>query len=290
MPARDWTAAWAVVVIWAFNFIAAKAGVAQIPALFFLSLRFLLVAVLLAPFLRRPPPSWRYLLELALVLGGLHFGLLFVGLQGVDAGPAAVAIQLSIPFSAILARVVYGERLNTGQGVGLVLAFAGIYLVGGAPAAPVSGLHLAMVIAAAFAWAVSNILIKRLGSMNPFRLNAWFAVFTAPQLLAASVIFERGQFEALAAADWRGWGAVLYTAIGASIVAYGLWYRLLARHPVNRVVPLTLCAPVLAIAFAALLLGEAMTTSMVVGSALTLGGVAMVQFLKSRSAAPSPGA
>ncbi|MCU0838065.1 MAG: EamA family transporter, partial [Rhodospirillales bacterium] len=77
-------------------------------------------------------------------------------------------------------------------------------------------------------------------------------------------------------------------AVGASITAYGLWYYLIEKHEMNRVVPFTLLAPVLAVLLAALLLDEPLTVATVAGAIITTLGVAMIQFLKP--AVPAAGA
>lgn len=277
----DTVAALLVVLIWALNFIAGKIGLRELPPLLMLSMRFGLVALLLTPFLSRMRrESWRLVLLLSVVLGTGHFGLMFVGLSGVDAGPAAIAIQLTIPFSAILAAIFFGERQGMGQIAGQVLAFAGVYLLAGESSQPVNVLYLLFVVAAAFAWAVANVVIKRLGKVNVFALNGWVALLAAPQLLTLSFLLESGQREALAAASWSAFAAVGYTAVFSSIVAYGLWYYLVGRYPMNRVVPLTLLSPVMAVFFAVLLLGEPLSASTILGGAITLGGVALIEILR----------
>ncbi len=280
MRALDWAAAMTVVLIWALNFVIAKVGVGQLPPLFMLALRFSLVAVLLLAFLRRLGPRWRTMLIVSMVMGLLHFGLLFTGLRGVDAGPAAIAIQLAVPFSALLAWLAFGERMAAWQLAGLAIAFAGVYVLAGDPSRTPSALHFAMVVVAAFAWAAANIFIKRLSPISPFVLNAWLGVLAAPQLFLASLVLESGQFEAALAADWRGWGAVVFMALGASITGYGLWYYLIGKYEVTRVVPLMLLSPVLAVLLAAGILAEPLTVRTVLGGLVTIAGVAMIQFLK----------
>jgi O-acetylserine/cysteine efflux transporter len=275
----DHGAALCVILIWALNFVVGKIGVTQLPPLLLMGLRFALVAVLLAPFLTPVGKGWPWIAALGVVLGGLHFGLLFVGLQGVDAGPAAVAIQLAVPFSMLLATVFYRERLGTWQWAGMLLAFAGVYLLAGGPSQRSSTWHLLLVVLAAFAWAVANVLIKRLGPINVFKLNAWLAVLACPQLLLGSLLLEHGQRAAIADADWTAWGAMIYMAVGASIVAYGLWYYLIEKYEMNRVVPLTLLAPVFAVVLAVPLLGESISLHLLIGGAVTIAGVAMIHFL-----------
>lgn len=285
----DVLAALTVVVLWALNFIIGKVGLAQLPPLLMMALRFALVALLLLPFLGRARRHQRWpILAIAVVLGGGHFGLMFTGLAGVDAGPAAIAIQLTVPFSALLAAVFFAERLGRGQMFGMLIAFAGVYVLAGEPERMTGWAHLAMVVAAAFAWAVSNVLIKRLGPVNVFTLNAWVALLAVPQFIVASLVFETGQRQALAAADWRAFAAIGYMAVGSSIIAYGLWYSLIERYPMNRVVPLTLLSPVLAVFFAVLLLAEPLTPTMAVGGALTLAGVALIERLRPAAGEAQP--
>ena len=286
LTAGDTVAALAVVLVWAFNFIVGKVGVTQLPPLLLMAMRFALVAALLTPFFQPPGHRWRLILALSVVLGGMHFGLMFAGLRGVDAGPAAIAIQLTVPFSALLAAVFYRERLGVWQTAGMAVAFVGVYLLAGDSAHRPSAPHFVMVVGAAFAWAAANVLIKRLGRINVFTLNAWVALLASPQLLLASLLLESGQVRAIESADWRAWGAVVYMAVGASIIAYGLWYRLIEKYELNRVVPLTLLSPVLAVALAVPTLGEPLTGHVMIGGAITLAGVAMIQFLRPRMPEP----
>lgn len=280
LGALDIGAAMAVVLIWALNFIVGKVGVSELPPLLFLTLRFGLVAVLLVPWLRVPRGQWRGVLLLSVLLGGLHFGCTFAGLAGIAAGSVAIAIQLGVPFSALLAYLFYRERLGRWQLAGMTLAFGGIYLLAGEPQAAPSLGHLALVALGAFAWALANIVIKRIGPISPMRLNAWVALLAAPQLLLGSLLLERDHVTALANADVAALAAVAYTAIGASITAYGLWYYLIGKYEVNRVVPYTFLSPVIAVGLAALLLDEPLTWPLVAGGVVTTLGVAMIQRLK----------
>lgn len=280
MSLVDLAATLLVVVIWAFNFVAGKIGLSEFPPLLMLGLRFVVAGLLLAPFLRLPLRRWPLVVLIGVVLGGLHFGLVFSGLQGVHAGPAAIAGQLTVPFSAVLAWMVYGERMGWLQLAGMLIAFVGVYVLAGDPTQRPDPFYFLLVVLGAFAWAVANILIKKLGRISPFVLNAWVAAIGAPILFAASALIEEGQLQAIAGAGWRGWGTVLFMAVGASITAYGLWYYLIGKHQLNRIVPLTLLAPVLAVVLAAWILGEPITLRVVAGALITILGVAMIQFLK----------
>lgn len=283
MTPRDGLAAAAMIVIWAVNFIAGKLAVDAVPPLFTMALRFGLVALLLLPFLRVPPCRWRDLVAVGCVLGFLHFALLFTGLSQVQAGPVAMAGQLTVPFSALLAWIAFGERLAWRQYLGIALAFVGVWLLGEAPTTAPDPFYFALVVAGAFCWSLGNIQIKRLAAMNPFQLNGWIAWIAWPLHLAASLAFEDHQWDKLVGAGWLLWGGVVYMAVAASIVGYGLWYHLLGRYEVNRLVPLTLVTPVLAVVLAVIVLGEPLDASIVGGSVLTLAGVGMIQFFRPQN-------
>lgn len=83
----------------------------------------------------------------------------------------------------------------------------------------------------------------------------------------------------MAAAGWQGWGAVLYTALSGGIAGFWLWYWLLGRHPISRIAPFTLLAPLFAIMAGMVVLGERPGPAVWLGGALTLAGVALIQLL-----------
>ncbi|MBE0531802.1 MAG: EamA family transporter [Rhodospirillales bacterium] len=286
MHPRDIAAAAAIVLLWSVNFSANKIAVGQFPPVMMVAMRFALIGAMLAPLLRPTgKPFWRIAL-IAFTLGGLHFGLFFSGLKGIGAGMSAIVTQLAVPFSAVLAAVFFRERTGLPQVAGMALAFAGIYVIVGEPTLEFDALHLGLAVASALAFAAANIQIKLLGPVNGFVLNAWIAVLAAPQLAIVSLIGEEDQFAALAAADWRGWSAMIFTTVSGGVVAYGLWYYLLGRYAVNRIVPLTLMAPAFAILIAGVVLNEPLTWKVLAGTALTLIGVAAIQLRQASSRKP----
>lgn len=275
-PLRDRAIGLLVIVIWGLNFIAVKAGTIELPPLLLTGLRFSTVALLSLPFSPRLPSQWRLILLLSALMGGCHFGLLFVSVAGLDVPTAAIVGQLAVPFSALVARFFYRERLGWRGAAGLALSFGGVVLVVGEPqhASPWS---IVLGIFSAAAWAFSMVVIKRIGPISPMALNGWMALFAAPLLICLSLLFEDGQVRAIAQARWLGWGAVAYTAMLATMTGYTLWYRLLARYPINRVVPMTLLGPVVAVIAGYLLFGGLFGWSKILGGAATLAGVAVLQ-------------
>lgn len=266
-----------VVTIWGVNFVVMKLGTNQFPPFLLTALRFAIVAAVIVPFRPLPRPLWGWVMALAMVLGVGHFGLLCAAASGLDAATSAIGIQLCVPFSAMVGALIYKERLGPSGWAGLMLGMAGIVLLAGEPTHP-SLPHLILVISASMAWAWSHVVVKRIGPIDGLTLNGWTALFAMPVLALLSLVFESGQGQAVAQADWRGWAALAFITGASSLIAYTLWYRLIGRNPMNKVVPFTLLGPVIGVACGALMLGEPLHWQKLLGGALTILGVAVVQF------------
>lgn len=285
---RDSGLAVLVMVIWGYNFVVAKTGIAEFPPIFMMGLRFALSAMLLVPFVAMPRGRMKEIAALSVTLGAAHFSMMFTGLKTVDASTAAIAIQLQVPFSALLATVLLSDPPGWRRMAGMAVAFGGVVLIAGEPRFAGNLWALGLVIGAAFVWAVGNIQVKKMGQIDEMALLAWMSVMAAPQLFLLSWMLEDGQFAAAQAATWRGWGAVAYQAVVVVAISYGIWYRLLARHSVNVVVPYTLLVPLFGVASAVLWLDETLTTRVVFGGAITILGVAIILLRRPHLADPLP--
>src|ERR1700712_1896998 len=123
-----------VPLLWGYQFVAIKVGVNEFPPLFFLALRFVCIALLLVPFVKRPARrQFGPIAAISVFLGGLNFGLFYVGLGLGTGSLSAVAYQLATPFTVLLAWPLLGERPSLMTSAGVVLAFFGVgVLAGGA--------------------------------------------------------------------------------------------------------------------------------------------------------------
>ncbi|HYH36919.1 MAG TPA: EamA family transporter [Azospirillum sp.] len=282
MSPLDLGVAMLVVALWGINFGVAKIALLEFPPLFLMGMRFIIVAGLLLPFVRMPRGKLLGVLVLSTILGTVHFPMMFNGIKGIDAATASVVAQLQVPFASLLAAVIFKDRLGWKRAMGMLVAFAGVMLIAGEPRLGDSLWALGLVVAASFAFAAANVQIKRLGNIDGFALNAWMGLFAAPQLLILSALFERGQWEAVRNATWAGWGSLLYIAVLATIVAYGLWYRLMRRYDVNQAVPFMLLIPLFGVLSGVVLLNEPVTWTLVVGGLATVGGVGIIVLRRPR--------
>ncbi len=276
MSLRDSLLALLVMATWGLNFVVAKWGLAEFPPLFIMALRFILVAALLVPFTRVPIGKMLPIGLLSVTLGTVHFPLMFSGLNGIDAATASIAAQAQVPFSSLLAAVLFKDKLGWRRAAGMAAAFAGVVVIAGEPRLAGSLTPLFMILGASVAFAVASMQMKMIVGVDGFALNGWMALFAAPQLLILSFLTESGQMEALTNATAWGWGAIVYMAIGVTIGAYGMWYPLLRRYEVNQTMPYLLTVPVFGVAAGVLLMDDPLTMRLVIGGLLTVGGVAVI--------------
>src|SRR5262249_2328800 len=117
-------------------------------------------------------------------------------------------------------------------------------------------LPLLLVVGAAFAFAMSNVLTKRYGPFDPLLLMGWSSLLTVPQVTLMSLLLEHGQLTSLVTADQRGWLALAYTIFIGGILGFGLWFWLIARCSMGRVAPFGLLLPVFAVISSVLFLGD----------------------------------
>jgi O-acetylserine/cysteine efflux transporter len=263
-----------VMAIWGLNFPVSKIGLVELPPILLVALRFTVVALVLVPFVRFPRGQLVHLLPVSLTLGGVHFSLMFTGLARTDASMAALLGPMQIPFAALMAALVFGERVTLRLVVGFLVSFAGLALIAGGPHAA-DPVPILLILAAGIAWAISNIQLKAVAGLEPYSVTAWIALLSAPQLFLISLVLEENHIAVLTSAGWRGWGAVLFQAVFIAIVSYTMWYQLLRRYPVNIMMPMTLLTPVFGVLFSVLLLGEHLTLQLVAGGLVTLSGVAV---------------
>jgi len=278
----------AVTVVWGFNFAVVKTGLGLVPPIAFVALRFAVVGLMLLPWLRWPQRRFRDLLILSVVLGVVHFSLMFAGMRGLDVPTASIAIQLQVPFAAILAAIFFKETLHWRRLTGMAIAFAGVVLIAGEPRLSGNLLPLFEVIAAACFWAGATIQIKRIGDdVDVMALNGWVALLAAPQLALLSWATEHDQVAAIAAAGWRLWASLAFQAVLVTIFGYSIWYRLMRRFSVNQVMPFTLLVPLFGVLSGVIFFHDQLTLLMQVGGLCTILGVGIITIRRPRVIAPA---
>lgn len=267
----------AIIVIWGVNNAAAKVATEVLPPLMTGALRFAIAAACLIPFVRPPFPNWKSLLLIVCIGGPLHYGLVYLAFWlAHDVSPVSVATQLWVPFTALFAFVVLGEKLSRFALIGMGVAFLGVAWMTLDAHAIEDWKAVAVGVVAASAWAMTTVIARRTTSIPPLKMQGLLALVALPTLGFASAFFERGQFEALQKADALIWACLIWAGVVSSVLATTLVFWLVQKRPAGRVTPYLLATPVVSILIGWSLMGDVLTPQILTGSALTMVGVAVV--------------
>ncbi|MBM9468523.1 EamA family transporter [Nakamurella leprariae] len=290
MRPRDLLLAVLVPLIWGVNFVFVDRGLDDMPPFAFVALRFVLVCIPAIFFVKRPGVGFWPVVWIGMSISAAQFGLLFLGMHlGVPAGLAPLVLQAQVLFTVLLAALTLKEIPTRWQLLGIGVGAVGLLVVaiGRGQVAPV--LPLLIVIAAALAWAIGNVLTRRVKAASGLSLVVWSGLVVPVPMLAMSLIFEGHDVIARVAHDLTWWGVagVAFTAYAASLLGYGMWNTLLARYPASMVGPFAMLVPVIGFLAAWVVLDELPTTVEVIGGVLLLAGVAATALLGRRTR-PAP--
>lgn len=276
MPLRHLGLILAISIFWGTNFVVAKYALLEMSPLLLTTLRFVIVSVILSPFLRFHKDQLPLLLCIGLTAGAFNFGFFFLGLQYASASAAAVFVQLNAPFAVLLSIFFLGEHLSKHNIIGLALAFGGVMVLSFDPGIFTYKFGLMFVTLCAIFVAVSNVLMKKLKNVGVLDLQCHVALVSFPVLLLGSLVLEEGQMEAMKTASWIPWAAVLFMVFGANIIGHGGVYYLLQRYEVSRISTMLLLAPCIGVLSGVLLLNEPMSIRIAIGALITIGGIGVI--------------
>jgi O-acetylserine/cysteine efflux transporter len=284
---QDVLAGIAVALVWGMGIVFAKAAIAHFPPILLMTFRFAVTALALVWFVRPPVALFGHIFLIALISGALQYSLTFTGLQYVDASIAVLIVQLEVPFLVLLGALFLKETPGLRKWLGIAAAFAGVALISGEPRLRDAGSAVFLLVAGPFAWAVGQVMVRRLGQVSGITLITWMAVFATPQLFVLSLILEDNHWAVIRSADWVVWGTVIYLGLIMTALGYGLWYTLVRRHPVSQVAPFLLLMPVFSVLGGVAVLGESLSLRTVLGGLVVVGGVAFIVLERAaRPAAP----
>lgn len=279
-------------LIWGVNYSVVKYGTGVLPPLAYNALRITLAAaalVAIAAVKGGPPPARRdilSLLGLGMLGNGVYQVLFIEGVARTRAGEAALVVGASPALMAIFGRVLGVERITRTGAVGIVLSMFGVALIVLGRAAtgdPVHGGSLRgdlLVLAGAVCWAVYTV------SLMPFtrRISGWWV--TALTIGGGCIVVLAAGARHLLVLDWSlvpsaAWAAILYSGVGALVIAYMFWYYGVRVLGPTRTALYGNLQPLIALLVAWLTLAEVPTTWQWAGAGTIVGGVLLTRIAAS---------
>ncbi len=214
---------------------------------------------------RRMQGSWPA--AFALFAYAAAFSFAYIGLS---AGAGALLLFGAVQATMVTTGLVKGERLSAPQWLGFIVALAGLcaLLLPGAAAPPLVGSVLMVV--SGIAWGVYSLLGR--GTADPLAATTGNFLRAAPMAVAmmtATLVFGIGISSA----------GLLYgmlSGVLASGAGYAIWYAALRGLSPVQGASVQLSVPVITALAGAAILGESLTTRLILCSIAVLGGIALL--------------
>jgi len=270
----------AVPLIWGTGFVVAKGAINEFPPILLMAFRFLVTSLVLVWFVKLPIGQLRALFLIAIVAAAIQYSLTFSGLKGLDAGFAALIVQLEVPFLVILGAILLGERPSQRKWLGIIIAFVGVGLLVGKVEFNNAWGSVILVILGALTWAIGQIFVRKLKNIDGLTITAWTALFATPQLFIMSLIFESDHVNLILSADLSILWAVLYLGLIMTALGYYFWNTLIRTYEIEKVAPFLLLLPVFSLLGGVIFLEELVSTVKILGGLIVILGVAFVSLEK----------
>ena len=282
MSFRDILIAISVPILLGFGFVIAKPAMEYFPPYLLMGMRFTIPALILVWWFPIPKGLFLDLFKVSFIGNTLQYGLTYNGLNIIDASSAVLLIQLEVPFGILIAFFLLKEIPSIKNIIGLVIAFFGVFILTGAPNLEGKYFGVLLTLSGAFTWSLGAVMAKPLSKkIGAFALMTWLAVFSGPMLILISAIVNGNPIQYILIANFNSWLTVLYLGIFMQPAAYGAWYYVLSKYPVNKVMPVLLLLPITGLITAIFLLGEDPPKQVFLGGTVIVLGVGMILFSRS---------
>jgi drug/metabolite transporter (DMT)-like permease len=269
----------AVTAVWGWTFVLVKDAISQYPTLPFLTVRFVLAALVLAVLVHRLP-SRRTLVRGITIGTALAAGYLLqtVGLQYTSPGNAGLITGLFVVFTPLLERLT-GRPVAARTYFAVVAALAGTALLAGGGGR--IGVGDLLVVGCALAFAVHIVLLSHWSPGLP----------TAPlalvQMVTAAVLFSAGGIPEFRLPEASVWPAIVITGIFASALAFFVQTWAQVHLSASRTALVLATEPAWALAFSVLLAGQRLGFIQAAGAALLLGAIIGHELAPARTREPA---
>jgi len=278
---RDIFIAVLVPIALGFGFVIAKPAMEYFPPYLLMGIRFTIPALMLVWWFPIPKGLFLDLFKVSFIGSTLQYGLTYNGLNILDASSAVLLVQLEVPFGILIAFFLLKEIPSIKNLVGLVIAFMGVFILTGAPNLEDKYFGVLLVLSGAFTWSLGAVMAKPLSKkIGAFALMTWLCVFTGPLLILISSIINGNPIQYILSANFYSWLTVIYLGFFMQPIAYGAWYYVLRKYPINKVMPVLLLLPITGLITSIFLLGEDPPKQVFLGGTIIVFGVGMILFGK----------
>ncbi|HEX2116539.1 MAG TPA: DMT family transporter [Alphaproteobacteria bacterium] len=287
MGAEDLALLVALSLLWGGSFFFVGVAVAELPTFTIVALRVLLATLALLLFLKATgtviPASaeaWRAFAVMGVLNNVIPFSLIVWGQAHIASGLASILNATTPLFTVAVAHWLTGdEKLTPSRASGVAIGFAGVVVMIGPAALEGFGTDLLAqlaCLAAALSYAFAGVFGRRFRALGLAPLQTALGQVAASSVLLVPLALLADRPWTLPAPGPATWLSVIGLAVLSTALAYGLYFRILARAGATNVLLVTFLVPVSAILLGALVLGERLQARHFAGMALIAAGLAAI--------------
>ena len=273
---------------WGSSYLFIKIGVeAGLPPFTLITLRLLFGFILLATVvaiarepLPRDPKTYGHLIVMGAVNIAIPFSLITWAELTVDSALAAI-LTAPVPLFVIVIAAIFlrDERITINRLAGLAVGFIGVAILVGFDPGEVAAGNLAgeiALIGATLSYACGAVYARRnIRGLRPMIPAVFQVGFALTMVSVLAFVFER-PIDVVSRITPEALFAVVWLGILGSGLAYLLFFRTLGRWGATRTSMVAYLLPVFGIALGVYFRNEPLTIPLLVGTALVIGGVALV--------------
>lgn len=284
MGTTEWTMLLALSALWGSSFFFFKILGAALPLFTVVLGRVGLAAIILNLFLwlRRDPMRaslpWRQFVVMGTLNNVIPFSLIVWGETRVPSGLASI-LNATTPIFAVVAAhfLTKNERMTWGKAVGVMLGFLGVVTLIGPDALRSGPANLpgeAACLLAALSYAFAGIYGRRFKGLPS--LHAATGQLTAATMIILPIAAVTERFWALPMPNAGVWEALGSIALLCTVLAYILYFSILATAGATNLLLVTFLLPVSALLLGCLALGEHVEPASVLGLGIIGAGLAAI--------------
>jgi drug/metabolite transporter (DMT)-like permease len=277
-PRTDWFTPLELIAlgaIWGGSFLFMRVAAPQFGPFALVEVRIVLGALILLPFLwhARALLDAKRIVQFAIV-GALNsaipFSLFAWGAERAPAGVGAIANSLTVLFTALVALLVYGERVSLRRALAMIVGFVGVVVLmsGKVAGSDVFSAALAGTAASACYGVAANFTRRWFAGVPP--LAAVAGTLGSAAILLAPFALASWPAQSPSGASW---GSAIALGVLCTGIAYALFFRLIQRVGAARATTCTYLVPLFGVFWGWLLLAETPTVTMLVAGTMILGSV-----------------
>ncbi len=278
MSTKLWILLVILSVLWGGSFFFAEIALRDISPFMLVTLRVGIAAVVLFLYIfitkqaqALDLKNWISLFVMGALNNVIPFTLIFWGQVYIESGLASILNATTPLFTVLLAHLMtQDEKMTSNKVVGVLIGFVGvIFLIG--PVAysgqKAQALGQIAVLFAAVSYAFAGIWGKRLRSI-PAPVSSGGMLFGSTVIMLIVLLLKGESFELNISTS--SWAAVLALAIFSTVIAYMIYFYILAQAGATNLLLVTFLIPVSALILGVVFLDETFTTNAIIGMLLII--------------------